>query len=326
MAQENSGGVQLQNAFENVISKVSEFLDIFDLSFFVSGVVSFSAIYFGLYNLVKVKSSIEMLKNPIVIIVSSYVLGMIGFALGRWIKRNLSKTFDIVTFVILITFLGIAIHYELEDILGKWIVNVQEYLNPVIRFVCCVVMSGSVLYWILKLTPSERCNSFIKELNLKAEKSNTVEEYKVFDKQIKTMIEEHGLEKSTIIKAYLDRKKNADDASGDISRDRILYKLYVRLWAVMRESDKKESYKLIKRYWVLNAVYDGLLLSSTLWFVVLVQFVVSKDTVSVMYIGSLGVVFIAIFTSCLNESKRLEEYQMQELIASLAYIGTEMDN
>ena len=72
--------------------------------------------------------------------------------------------------------------------------------------------------------------------------------YDSFDKNFIRIINAHGLESNQLFKEYLQRT----DFRGT-------WRLYVRLWAEIRQDPKyANSLSFLKRYWVMAATYDGL--------------------------------------------------------------------
>lgn len=82
---------ELGEALKLIFSKVGDFFDIFDLSFFVSGIASVSAIYIGLLlEEVNVSRLFTGKIGLIVGILACYVAGLVCFASGRWIRTELA--------------------------------------------------------------------------------------------------------------------------------------------------------------------------------------------------------------------------------------------
>lgn len=92
---------EVGEALKLIFGKIGDFFDIFDLSFFVSGVVLVSAIYvwamlagFDLSKLLIGKTSIIII---IIGILACYVSGLVCFASGRWLRMWLIPKFSRVT-------------------------------------------------------------------------------------------------------------------------------------------------------------------------------------------------------------------------------------
>ena len=80
---------ELGEALKSIFDKVSDFFDIFDLSFIVSGATSFSAIAFWWYladrpSPVDLRSGLGIFAT----VMSCYVSGLACFAVGRWIRTT----------------------------------------------------------------------------------------------------------------------------------------------------------------------------------------------------------------------------------------------
>lgn len=104
--------------------------------------------------------------------------------------------------------------------------------------------------------------------------------------------------------------------------------IYTRLWVELRQRDAlKASYALLRRYWVLSATYDGMAVSLLYWCVVAVIVTINGyfDGVS-EHLGEWGVsgvlilLFLYLSRSCFAEAKRLQRYQVVEIVATLAYL------
>ena len=81
---------EVGKAFKSIFDKLSDFFDILDLSFFVSGVALTLSILFWL-NQRNLYTFQEIQFNGILIvyILICYIDGMIAFALGRWIRMGM---------------------------------------------------------------------------------------------------------------------------------------------------------------------------------------------------------------------------------------------
>ena len=92
---------ELGEALKAIFGKISGFFDIFDLSFFVSGAVSLSALLFWVYLAGKeIPYYLQGWLRVLALILACYVNGLICFAGGRWIcmgrrRRNAIQDFDI---------------------------------------------------------------------------------------------------------------------------------------------------------------------------------------------------------------------------------------
>lgn len=85
---------ELAEAFKSFFEKISDFFDIFDLSFFISGLIASSAVAFGMYiygfNILKINFSPL---GYVYIAVIVYVFGLLCFSIGK-ILRSLLKFLD----------------------------------------------------------------------------------------------------------------------------------------------------------------------------------------------------------------------------------------
>jgi hypothetical protein len=91
---------ELGEALKTIFGKISAFFDLFDLSFFVSGAVSLSALIFWLHLAGKqVPFNLQGWLKVLAIILGCYVSGLFCFAVGRWIhwfqrKKHEKKSND----------------------------------------------------------------------------------------------------------------------------------------------------------------------------------------------------------------------------------------
>jgi hypothetical protein len=81
---------ELGEALKIIFAKVAGFFDIFDLSFFISGIASFSAIatFLQLKN-VPIATNLESKVGIFIAAIASYILGLVSFALGRFLQNSI---------------------------------------------------------------------------------------------------------------------------------------------------------------------------------------------------------------------------------------------
>jgi hypothetical protein len=85
---------ELAGALNAVVSKVGDFVDIFDLSFFVAGAVCLGGLAFGNGRARFIEpAAFGETYNPLMFLVACYVLGLICFALGRMLRPKRSSLF-----------------------------------------------------------------------------------------------------------------------------------------------------------------------------------------------------------------------------------------
>ncbi|MBN2439764.1 MAG: hypothetical protein JXJ04_00405 [Spirochaetales bacterium] len=183
--------------------------------------------------------------------------------------------------------------------------QIKELINPtninifVIIIACYIIglinfASGrNIRIWFLKLVAK-----------LRKEKYYT---------QLKSIIISHKLDKHESYKEYLTDNKKLNQN---------MWRLYIRLWAEIREnSNLLLSYNLIRRYWVLAAIFDGLMMSLFLWVVVLIYWIFQPPVIGLLSpsIGwpLVGIIFI-VSLFCSREAYRYAKFQMEELVATLA--------
>lgn len=100
--------------------------------------------------------------------------------------------------------------------------------------------------------------------------------------------------------------------------------LYTRLWAEARQSKELiPSFNLLMRYWVMAAMCDGLAAAFLVWSAAWAYWVFAAAHPAIpppSLVIKIAVLpaSVAAFVACLGEGNRYGEYQMSELIASLA--------
>jgi hypothetical protein len=234
-----SGMKELAEALKLIFGKIGDFLDVFDLSFIVSGALGFSALFLWaeFINLplpIGIHGGVQIF----LIVFACYVNGMIFFAAGRFIRRTFSTLFPG----------GIA--------------------------------------------PGDKG--------------------KKFDELFLNIMQAHGLADQEPFKLYIDR-----------TQQRGIWRLYVRLWAEVRQVDRlAPSFLLLRRYWIMAATYDGLAVALALWIVFIGRWLVGFKHAPVNISWEVAIpliICLAVFaTACLAESGRYLEYQIEELVASIA--------
>lgn len=70
---------------------VTEFLNILDLSVFVSGFISYGAIIFSIKNLVKDSVMLDYASNWIVVVIFSYALGIVSYGFGKRLCQGFNE-------------------------------------------------------------------------------------------------------------------------------------------------------------------------------------------------------------------------------------------
>jgi hypothetical protein len=135
---------------------------------------------------------------------------------------------------------------------------------------------------------------------------------KKFDALFLEVLQAHGLADQQPFKEYLDR-----------AQVRGVWRLYVRLWAEIRQADRlAPSFLLLKRYWVMAATYDGLAVALALWIVFIGRWLFGFKHASVNITWEIAVPVMMCLTilaiGCLVESSRYLKYQIEELVASIA--------
>lgn len=139
-----------------------------------------------------------------------------------------------------------------------------------------------------------------------------------FSEYIERALRSHGLHEDPGIADYVARRGEHSDS---------MTYLYVRMWAKLRETPVlASSFVLVKRYWIMSAIYDGLGCALLLWLGAGITWKVRGA--SSLPLGDwswvelipvlLGLVVVVL--TCFKESARLSYAQVDELVATLALI------
>lgn len=106
---------------------------------------------------------------------------------------------------------------------------------------------------------------------------------------------------------------------GAKERNPLMQRLYSRMWTEIRQSKQlMASYTLLNRYWFMGATYDGLGIASTVWFLVISVRVLNTRPHHPL-VGILFIVLLLLPFVCWREADRYKRYQVEELVATLAY-------
>ena len=91
--------------------------------------------------------------------------------------------------------------------------------------------------------------------------------------------------------------------------------LYSRLWVLVRtEASLRETYSLVRRYWILGAAYDGIGFASLVW---LLPVVGLETSLLVRALLALGLVSSALLAW--RQASMYHRYQVDELAATAAH-------
>ena len=130
-----------------------------------------------------------------------------------------------------------------------------------------------------------------------------------FDQYFKKIIDAHGLENHPVITEYLEKKG--------------AWRLYIRLWAVVRENKKyAKSFSVINSFWVKAATYDGLSIFTLVAILMVADFgfgIAGEKLITQGWAVCPVIVFaIFAFFACIREAGRYVDHQMEELVATIA--------
>lgn len=229
----------LGDAAARIGDKLSELLDVFDLSFFMSGALSMGAILMmlpeGMPNPLFVTKQDEQLPGTAVfaLVLGSYVLGLFCFAVGRPLRGRALALYRLV--------------------------RRQE------------VRSDAAL--------------------------------------MKDALAAQGLDV---------REALASGFGFDATRPGDPYTaLYTRMWVHVRTfGSLRESFALLKRYWMLSAAYDGIAVAALLW---LVPVWIGPLGLALPYqvASTLGILLVSL--ACWHRAQLYKRYQVEEVVATVAH-------
>lgn len=135
-----------------------------------------------------------------------------------------------------------------------------------------------------------------------------------FDQHFLTVLKAHNLDVQPSIASYLAR-----------SAERGTWRLYVRMWAEVRHSAAAQnSMSFLSRQWAMAAAYDGLATSALLGSGLALSLEFLYLDPGVLRWGLLagtGVTCAAIVVVIGREAKRLQDYSMEELVATIAALN-----
>ncbi|MEM7153089.1 MAG: hypothetical protein AAF799_09610 [Myxococcota bacterium] len=147
---------------------------------------------------------------------------------------------------------------------------------------------------------------------------------------LNTSIESHGLQDVSVLDPYLresgdEDKNNEAGAPRKIGSPNHASALYGRLWVLLRESKSKESYALVRRYWVLAATYDGVATALLFWCAVLGLWILGVGTGRPPFgviLALAGVILVLFVVSilCYSEAQKFNDTQAYELMHTLAHV------
>ena len=135
--------------------------------------------------------------------------------------------------------------------------------------------------------------------------------YSAFDAEFAATLKGHQLEHVEPFKSYL-----------AVTEVRGIWALYARLWAEIRSDPQvTPSLNYLNRFWVMAATYDGLAFAILMWGLVAVAFTFGLGVPAILD-KRLGIVAasasVLVAYTCLHEAGRYAEYQIYELVATIA--------
>lgn len=141
-----------------------------------------------------------------------------------------------------------------------------------------------------------------------------------------TKLRHHDLSAHPKLQRYLTDAPSADTTLDEEQRERRrwLESLYTRLWAELRQdADLAPSFNLARRYWVLAATYDGLTTVLLLWLAIVLRLELDGSMGAVIQLSrwellGVGTALSLLALFCAWEARRYDQYQLEEVVASLA--------
>ena len=179
-----------------------------------------------------------------------------------------------------------------------------QFKGIIIVYILICYIAGMIAFatgrWI-RIVVWENLKSLFKKKN----------RFELFDEYFKEVIKAHELNNNPTIKEYLNKQELRS------------WRLYIRLWAVIRENKKyANSLSIIKRYWVMAATYDGLsffsliatLITADLGFGILGD----KTITNCCVVFPIIAFTLSAFLICIREADRYLKNQVEEVIATIA--------
>jgi len=229
----------LGDAAARIGDKLSELLDVFDLSFFMSGALAMGAVLMMLPedvpNPLFATTPDEQLPGTAVfaLVLGSYVLGLFCFAMGRPLR-------------------------------------------------------GRAL-WLYRLVRRQK------------ERSD--------NELMRDVLVAQGLDGSPelALRFGFDPKRSGEPYTA----------LYTRMWVHVRTyMSLRESFSLLKRYWMLSAAYDGIAIAALMW---LVPVWIGPFGWAPLYDGAATVGILLVSLACWHRAQLYKRYQIEEVVATVAH-------
>ncbi|WP_341900046.1 hypothetical protein [Fluviicola taffensis] len=134
---------------------------------------------------------------------------------------------------------------------------------------------------------------------------------KGFDERFEKILKAHGMDSDPEIQKYLSR-----------SEHRGIWRLYVLLWAKLRDNEKyAKSLAFLRRYWVMAATYDGLSISIFIATLLVIEakigIIGNAMIIDLRLFITIVSLLIFLFMACIREANRFVEYQIEEVVASI---------
>lgn len=265
------------------------------LSLFVSGATCLGAFAFVWIQLAHrtVPSELTQGAGIAIMVLACYVLGMICFAFGRGVRMTI---------------------FEQSQKRVRRLMGSKKSLTRSPEFFLAVLEDHA-------LSKQEFVRKYLYHDDMdKPSLTEIADQARFEDGEIRSssFSRQYQLDK----RSNLAKRLNDKDPTG---------RLYNRLWAEVRQSPHlTASYTLLNRYWFMAATYDGLATALIVWFIVVVVWFLGlwgiNPKLNAFTSITLGGMLLLLATTCWREADRYRQYQVEELVATLAYQKSKLES
>jgi hypothetical protein len=136
-------------------------------------------------------------------------------------------------------------------------------------------------------------------------------QYQKFESFFRRVLDAHGLSAEEPFKSHLDRVNFHGGR-----------RLYIRLWAEVRQRENLIPSLVLNRYWVMAATYDGMVTALLLWVAVFIFWSAGLGIAPALSLKiAMPIILALLFLSyiCSREAARFVRNQVEELVATIAF-------
>jgi hypothetical protein len=320
-------------AIKTVFEKLANFFDILDLSFFVAGVVCLGAVVYGLHGASDGTKSHEARmaewKGALAAAEAEAELAKEELTTARKnrdaaeaaAKKTTATEADRELLVrreqeVAAALDALRVAASEKAIRSVPLVEDRSFLDRLLGANLLLLVVGVYILGLICFAAGRLLRDKISPFAFAAGLKRDVE-WK--QKALARAVQSHGIQDKAFVQPYLEQPEEGQPRAVRITGGWGF--LYGRLWIELRErytADGKalqfrESYELLRRYWVLNATYDGVGFSLLLW-AGLLGFV-PPDGLSVGW--TVALVLGVLLLACFREANRFYENQIHEITATL---------